>query len=271
MTQQSGSCPILTIDDFIGLICLKVNALLIRLNNSLNHLFAQKVKESTMFSLDFQNQSNVVSDAELQAFIEDFQSQISNEFADAWGVDAVVDSVGTGWPITIMDYPGANDPQGALGYHSLDANFRPYGVVFAQLCLDNGVSWTSVASHEGLEILADPLIDSTVFVDTSNGYGLTGILVAQEVCDAPERLTYAGAINGTEVSDFVFPGWFIPGYPGKVDYLGQVPGPLLLASGGYVSYDQVLQATGWQQTFAARKSHLDPKNIQFVPRKSWNE
>jgi hypothetical protein len=220
-----------------------------------------------MFTLSFQNQSNAVQDADLQAFIQDFQSQISNEFVQAWGVDAAVNDGGAGWPIYILDYPGPNDPQGALGYHYLDQNFNPYGVVFAQLALDNGISWTSVASHEGLEILADPLIDSTVFVDTSGGYGLTGILIAQEVCDAPERLTYAGAVNGTLVSDFVFPGWFIPGYPGQVDQLGQVPGPLMLASGGYVSYDQVLQATGWQQAVAAKKAKLDHKSIQFLPKK----
>jgi len=229
------------------------------------------IRGKTMLSLSFQNQSTVVSDADLQAFIQDFQSQISNEFAQTWGVDATVDSGGGGWPITILDYPGPNDPQGALGYHDLDQNFTPYGVAFARLALDSGISWTSVASHEGLEILADPLIDSTVFIDTSGGYGLTGILIAQEVCDAPERLTYPGAINGTEISDFVFPGWYIPGYPGQVDQLGQVPGPLLLLSGGYVSYDQVLQATGWQQAFAAKKDKLDPKNIQFLPKKAPRE
>lgn len=221
-----------------------------------------------MFDLSFQNQSTAVQDADLQAFIMDFQSQISNEFVQAWGVNATVDSGGGGWPITILDYPGPNDPPNALGYHYLDQNFTPYGVVFAQLALDNGISWTSVASHEGLEILADPLIDSTIFIDTSGGYGLTGILVAQEVCDAPERLTYAGAVNGTQISDFVFPGWYIPTYPYQVDQLGQVPGPLQLLSGGYVSYDQVLQATGWQQAFAAKKGEMDPKNIQFLPKKA---
>ena len=220
-----------------------------------------------MFKLSFQNQSTTIQDADIQAFIEDFQSQVSNEFAQAWGVDAVVDTRESGWPIIILDYPGSNDPQGALGYHFLDQNFTPYGVIFARLALDNGISWTSVASHEGLEILADPLIDSTVFVDTSSGYGLTGILIAQEVCDAPERLTYAGAVNGTQLSDFVFPGWYIVGYPGQVDQLGQVPGPLLLLSGGYVSYDQVLQATGWQQGLGAKKTKVDPKNIQFLSKK----
>ncbi|BCL82604.1 hypothetical protein ccbrp13_50690 [Ktedonobacteria bacterium brp13] len=206
-----------------------------------------------MFSIIFQNLSTVVQDADLQAFIEDFQSQVSNEFAQAWGVDATVNSGGAGWQITILDEPGPNDPSGALGYHSLDQNFTPYGVVFAKLSEDNGISWTSVASHEGLEILADPLIDSTCFIDTSGGNGTTGYLVAQEVCDGPERQTYQGAVNRTALSDFVFPGWFIPGYTNQVDYLNQVPGPLQLASGGYVSVDQVQQATGWQQILGDKK------------------
>jgi hypothetical protein len=228
-----------------------------------------------MFTLSFRNVSTAVQSADLQAFIQDFQYQISYDFAQAWGVDALVNSGGSGWPITIMDYPGPNDPPGALGYHYLDQNFIPYGVVFAQLALDYGISWTSVASHEGLEILADPLIDSTCFIDTSGGYGTSGFLIAQEVCDAPERLTYAGAYNGTQLSDFVFPGWFIAGYTGQVDQLNLVPGSLQLASGGYISYDVILQASGWQQIqgekeFKAMAEQMkqQPKSVQFLPKKS---
>ena len=38
-----------------------------------------------MFSLSFQNMSNAVQDADLQAFIQDFQSQISNDFHASHG------------------------------------------------------------------------------------------------------------------------------------------------------------------------------------------
>lgn len=223
-----------------------------------------------MFYLNFRNASTVVSNDDLQAFLEDFQSQVSNEFVQAWGVDANV-MTGAGWPITITDYPGPNDPPFALGYHSLDQYYTPYGVVFARLALDYGFTWTSVASHEGLETLADPLIDSTIFIDTSNGQGTSGFLVAQEVCDAPENLAYPGAINGTELSDFVYPQWFFPGYVGKVDYLGQVPGPLQLLSGGYISYDPIIQAGGWQEADANKiKGAVQgmkqrPKSVHYLP------
>jgi hypothetical protein len=215
-----------------------------------------------MFHISFQNSSSVLSEADLQAFIAAFQQQVSKDFAPVWGVDAIVDAGGNGWPITIRDYPGPNDPSGSLGYHDLGHNFQPYGVVFAKLALDNGISWTSVASHEGLETLADPLINSTVFVDTSGGYGTSGFLIALEVCDAPESLSYS--INGVQVSDFVYPGWFVPGYTGQCDQLRQVAGPLRLLHGGYIGNNQIIRATGWRDATASKKPVLSATSIQFL-------
>jgi len=195
-----------------------------------------------MFSLSFYNQSQAVADSDLQAALPDFQAQVSNDFAPQWGVDAVLDIGGGGWPITILDYPGPNDPPSALGYHYLDQNYTPYGVVFAQYAMDNSVPWTGVASHELLEILGDPLIDSTCFIDNGDG---TGWIIAQEVCDPTEQLLYY-EVGGTTVSDFALPGWFIPGFPGQVDFCSAVPGPLQLGSGDYISVDYVEASTGWQ-------------------------
>jgi hypothetical protein len=186
--------------------------------------------------------SSTVSDSDLQSAINDLQTQVTKDFAPQWGTDAVLDMDGYGWPITIQDYPGPNGPQGALGYHSMDSNYQPYAVVFAQLAMDKGVPWTGVASHELLELLADPLIDSTCFIDNGDG---TGYIIAQEVCDPTEQLLYY-EVGGTVVSDFALRGWFIPGYSGVVDFLGQVPGPLQLGSGDYISVDVVEASTGWQ-------------------------
>lgn len=193
------------------------------------------------YNISFFNMSSVVSDTDLEAAVADFQAQVTNDFAPEWGVEASLDIGGFGWPVTIVDNPGPNDPQGALGYHSLDANFQPYGVVFAQLAMDNGVPWTGVASHELLEILGDPLIDSTSFIDNGDG---TGTIIAQEVCDPTEQELYY-QVGGTQVSDFALRGWFIPGFPGQVDFMGKVPGPLQLGSGDYISVDTVLASTGW--------------------------
>ena len=191
------------------------------------------------------NSSTVFSDAELANALPDFQSQVSNEFNWYWGLDAYLDINGWGTPIIIVDYPGPNDPQGALGYHFVDGNYQPYAVIFAGLCNDYGYSVTGVISHELLEMLADQEVDTVNLLDNGDG---TGFIVIQEVCDPCEQSLYYEAPNGTVVSDFALPGWWVPGYPFQVDFLGAIPGPLTLASGGYISWQSVT-LSGWQQSF----------------------
>jgi hypothetical protein len=202
------------------------------------------------FNVSIQNNSTVAGPDDINNLVTDIQTQLDNEFGQAWGVCASIDSGGTGWPVTINDYPGPSDPAGALGYHDIDANGTPYAVIFAQLSLDNGVAWQSVVDHEVLEMLADPLVDSTAYVDDGTGNG-TGWIFYEEVCDPCEASTYSGAINGSPLSNFVFPQWYDAAYVGQVDYLGVISGPLTLASGGYVSYDQILTSSGWQQLTGA--------------------
>jgi hypothetical protein len=196
--------------------------------------------------ISFFNASTRFSDAQLQNAIPDFQSQVSGEFNWFWGLNAYLDENGYGTPVIIVDYPGANDPQGALGYHWIDGNFQPYAVIFAGLCEDYGYPVTGVISHELLEIMADQLADTTDLYDNGDG---TGFIVLQEVCDPVEQNLYYEGPNGNIVSDFALPDWYAPGSPGPFDFLGAVQGAWQLASGGYVSY-QFVQLSGWQQASA---------------------
>ena len=193
------------------------------------------------------NASTAFSDAELANALPDFQSQVSygGEFWWYWGIAGYLDVNGSGMPIVIVDYPGPNDPQGALGYHYIDGNDQPYAVIFAGLCRDYGYSTTGVISHELLEMLADQQTDTVNLLDNGDG---TGFIVIQEVCDPCEMSLYYEGPNGNIVSDFALPGWWVPGYPYQVDFLGAIPGPLQLASGGYISY-QTVTLSGWQQVF----------------------
>ena len=205
------------------------------------------VKKMAGGYISFFNGSSAFSDGDLQAALPDFQAQLDNEFKFYWGMDAYLDIGGGGMPITIVDYPGANDPAGALGYHYIDGNYNPYAVIFAALARDNGYSISGVISHEMLEMLADQLIDTCALYDRGDG---TGVIVLQEVCDPCEaNLYYEGAVNNTVVSDFVTPAWYVPGDPNQVDYLSVIGGPWQLASGGYVSYETVT-LSGWQQATA---------------------
>jgi hypothetical protein len=103
------------------------------------------------------------------------------------------------------------------------------------------------------EMLADPFIFSTVFVQRSN---TAGKLYSLEVCDATEADIFAYDVNGVKVSDFVYPGWFdVQGWSGKLDHMSHITSPLQLLPGGYISEFDVARGTGWQQIQAQEILH----------------
>ena len=121
------------------------------------------------------------------------------------------------------------------------------GKAFAGTDLQIGQSWTVTASHEFLEMLGDPDIDLTVFVQDSN---TSGTLYAYEVCDACEADQYGYQIDGVLVSDFVYPAWFESFRSAgstQFDKQNQITQPLQLLAGGYIGVFDVTAGTGWQQ------------------------
>src|SRR6266542_3806602 len=79
------------------------------------------------------------------------QKQVTRDFAPVWNVRATVDGFGSleavplgYWPVIIV-----SDVKDAAGYHT-DKNGQPFALVEA------GSSWSLTASHETLEMLADP-------------------------------------------------------------------------------------------------------------------
>ena len=188
--------------------------------------------------ISLHNAATAFSDTELVSALPDLQAQVSflGEFWWYWGLHASLDINGTGTPIVIVDYPGPNDPQDGLGYHYIDGNYQPYAVIFAGLCRDMGKSTTGVISHELLEMLADQQTNTVNLVDNGDG---TGLIISQEVCDPCEVSLYYEGHNGSVLSDFALPGWWVPGYQFQVDFLDLLAGPLQVASGGYISYQTV--------------------------------
>lgn len=98
-----------------------------------------------------------------------------------------------------------------------------------------GASWTVTASHELLEMLADPDINLTAFVQSGD---TTGKLYAYEVADACEADNYGYKIGETLVSDFVFPAWFesFPTAGAQLDQQGQIQRPFEILPGGWVGF-----------------------------------
>jgi hypothetical protein len=187
------------------------------------------------------NASTALSDGELSLGLRDLQSQVGHagEFWWHWGLSGSLDMNGLGVPITITDYPGPDEPEDCLGYHWVDAHYRPYAVVFAGLCRDLGKPTSAIISHELMEMLADLNTNAVNLIDLGDS---GSIIVDLEVCDPCEELYYEGP-TGIPLSDFVYPRWFDPDYRGQVDLLGRLPGPLRDASGAMTAY-QTVTVTG---------------------------
>ena len=208
------------------------------------------------------NESTVLKDTEIIPVISVLQKQVTNDFRPAWGVDAeltfvpknAVAPAGSWWLVVLDD----SDQAGALGYHDLTSDGLPIGKVFAASDLKYGNSWTVTASHELLEMLADPNINLTVFVQNAN---TTGRLYAYEVCDACEDDSLGYAIDNVLVSDFVYPAWFesfrADGST-QFDRVNKIAAPLQLVSGGYIGVFDVTAGTGWQQQTAEKR----PMNLK---------
>jgi hypothetical protein len=133
------------------------------------------------------------------------QIQVSRDFAPRWGRNAKVVTVRAGrgpiagsWLLVILDYAGG----GALGHHFVTREGLPQAVVGA---VTSGERWPTIASHELLEMLANPWLDSCVYAPS------LGQNIPCEVCDPCGRDAYhlnPSNPDSIRVSNFVYPSWF---------------------------------------------------------------
>jgi len=203
------------------------------------------------------NETTVLPDTDIAPVIAALQKQVTNDFFPAWGSNAKLTTVergtqpppGSWWLVLLDDTDQAN----ALGYHDLTSEGLPIGKVFAASDLKAGTSWTVTASHEVLEMLGDPNIDLTVFVQNTN---TAGMLYAYEVCDACEDDTLGYKIDNVLLSDFVYPSWFesfrIEGST-QFDRMNKMEKPLQLLAGGYIGIFHVNAGSGWTQETAEKR------------------
>lgn len=233
------------------------------------------------------NESTVLTDAEVNPVVAALQQQVTSDFRPVWGTDAELSLIPQGsqppagsWWLVILD---DSDQAGALGYHDLTPEGLPIGKVFAASDLKAGTSWSVTASHELLEMLADPNINLTVLVQNAangaSGPTGTGMLYAYEVCDACEDDSFGYQINNILVSDFVYPTWFETFRPQgtQFDHMRQIQNPLELLPNGYIGVFQIQSGSGWQQqTFEKHPANLrhrghvgSRRERRSIPRTQW--
>jgi hypothetical protein len=159
------------------------------------------------------------------------QIQVVRDFEPVWEESASV-AVATGtqvpagaWPIRIVDQSTE------LGVHRDEAG-HPYAVVRAS------IDWTITASHELLEMLANPEGDRTVEgPDIDPDHRGRRVEYLLEVCDACQVYDYP--VGMVPVSDFLTPEYFRPeraAAGARFDFLGRIGSPLQVPKGCHLSW-----------------------------------
>src|ERR1700730_11709782 len=107
------------------------------------------------------NQSSTLTDEDVAGGLAALQKQVSEDFAPVWHIDARLRFVGgdclrakypNAWGLILVD---STDDRRQLGYHDLTSSGLPLSTVFVR-DVPEGQDWTHAASHELLEMLADP-------------------------------------------------------------------------------------------------------------------
>jgi hypothetical protein len=175
------------------------------------------------------------------------QRQAIRDFRKWWKVEATVDSFPTledvpvgYWPILVQT---DIDTPGAAGVH-LDKDGQP----FALVAMSN--SWSLTASHELLEMLADPFGNRLIPGHSPKaGQGRVEFLV--EVCDPSEAAQFGYTVNDILVSDFLTPHFYDPVKSASIQYsfTGAIKAPRTILKGGYISYHDPVSDHWWQSTW----------------------
>src|SRR3954447_1274747 len=196
-----------------------------------------------------------IDPAHLAAVGAALQKQVMRDFSPVWGQNATVAAFPAGavppgyWEIRIK-----KDLKGELGYHNRE-HHEPAAVVA------HTRDWPLTASHELLEMLADPWGSRLIVTDDPRGTD-DRVRVLVEACDPCEEFHYN--VDGIALSDFVLPAYYGPHrwrHEGRspaaaraYSFTGAITEPLSLARGGYLSFVDA-KGVWWQQRwFGARRS-----------------
>lgn len=195
-------------------------------------------------------ETTITDESKLAPVISALQTQVHEHFAPIWGVDVQVQFIPNApppgsWWLVLLD---TSDQAEALGYHDTTDEDLPLGKVFLKSCEEAKVSWTVTASHELLEMLADPDINLTVLNQSQNQAAAK--LYSYEICDPCEADEFGYKVGDILVSDFVCPAWFESFHQPKsarFDYCGRITEPFQLLTGGYASILEITANGTWTQ------------------------
>jgi hypothetical protein len=181
------------------------------------------------------------------------QKQVTRDFSPIWGIDAKVTAYRSAahipldyWRIVIKDI--LTRPE-AAGYHEDDLG-EPYALV------RRTDDWTVTASHEMLELLADPWGRHRVAAPSPLDPGKR-VKFLVEVSDPCSDESYK--IDGIAVSDFYTPRFFDPAPQAGVRYShkGAITAPRQVLKGGYLTWYDPEAGKWWHRSWFDGASYHD--------------
>jgi hypothetical protein len=235
------------------------------LPNRVSHpVFHFRAKE---FAVDIVivNRCTVLSDKAAAAPIPALQAQVTEDWLPHWpGRGATLHFVGLREAVpagtAFIDLLDTTDVPGAGGYHDLSGKV-PYGKVFVADAMQYGEAWTVDLSHELLEMLGDPDVNTILPIPHTSWH------CYREVCDAVEADQYGYTKPrwpDVLLSDFCYPAYF-KGGPGPYDAMRHLSGPApRLLSGGYLGIE--LPDGQWTQIVKRRADGMLSRRAQRIGR-----
>lgn len=181
------------------------------------------------------------------------QRQVHEQFGPMWQIEATV-SPFTDWNAVPPDYARLivvdHLDSTALGVHA-DKDGKPYALVNG-----HGNSWPLVASHELLEMLADPTGQKILPGPSPRQDGKT-VEILVEVCDPCQGSRWSYTIDGIPVSDFCTPA-FYGGGSGPWSYRGNIQSAHQVLKDGYLIWHDPDAKLWW------RRDHLGSEPTDYA-------
>lgn len=191
------------------------------------------------------NQS-VLTEKQVRDWIEAALVYVNEHFIKDWwiGANIIYSDKGVIPGTWGFGFFNDSDQAGAAGYHDLTPDGMPFSKSFVADDLKYGMDWSVTASHELLEILADPWINRTAFYAYDTGV----VAYALEVADPCEDDSLGIPINGIKMTDYVTQNYFNENSTDKFfDKACKIETPLTILKNGYLS---VFENGHWNQKTA---------------------
>lgn len=169
------------------------------------------------------------------------QRQVHEHFGPAWRIEAQV-SPFVDWNAVPPDYARLivvdHLDSTALGVHA-DKDGKPYALVGAH------GNWPLVASHECLEMLADPTGKQVRHGPSPKQDGRT-VEILVEVCDPCQGSRWSYEIDGIPVSDFCTPAYY-DGGAGPWSHCGHIKAAHEVLKDGYLIWHDPAAQEWWRR------------------------